>query len=77
MRFSRLSILLASFLQAAQVALAFHIELPTRSEATLPNLLKRDPNATSGLDFNFVQGAYYLNITLGGAQFSVQIDSGR
>jgi hypothetical protein len=77
MRFSRPSILLASFLQATQVALAFHIELPTRSEDALPNLLKRDPNATSGLDYNFIQGAYYINITLGGTQFSVQIDSGR
>jgi hypothetical protein len=74
MRFSRPSILLASFLQ---VALAFHIELPTRSEAALPNLLKRDPNATSGLYYNFTQGGYYINITLGGTQFSVEIDSGR
>ena len=77
MRFSRTSILLASLLQAAQVALAFYIELPTRSEAALPNLIARAPNATSGLDYNDTEGAYYINITLGGRQFSVSIDTGR
>ena len=78
MRVSRPSILLASVLQTTQVALAFHIELPTRSEAAaLPNLLARAPNATSGLDFNYTGGAYYINITLGGTQFSVSIDTGR
>jgi hypothetical protein len=78
MRVSRPSTLLASVLQATQVALAFHIELPTRSEtAALPNLLAREPNATSGLDFNYTGGAYYINITLGGTQFSVSIDTGR
>ena len=78
MLFSRPSILLASVLQATQVALAFHIELPTRSERTLPNLLARDPNnATSGLFYNYTGGAYYINITLGGRQFSVSIDTGR
>ena len=76
MRFSRLSIFLASVLQATQ-ALAFHIELPTRSEAALPNLLARSPNATSGLDYNNTEEAYYINITLGGRQFSVLIDTGR
>jgi predicted aspartyl protease len=75
MRFLRPSILLASVLQATQIALAFHIELPSRSEAALPNLLARAPNATSGLDNN--GGAYYINITLGGRQFSVLIDTGR
>lgn len=74
MRFLRPSILLASVLQASQLALAFHIELPARSEAALPNLLTRAANATSGLDFN---GAYYINITLGGRQFAVLIDTGR
>jgi hypothetical protein len=74
MRFLRPSIFLASVLQASQVALAFHIELPARSEAALPNLLARAPNATSGLDDN--GGAYYINITLGGRQFSVLIDTG-
>ena len=74
MRFSRPSILLASVLQVTQVALAFHI---TRSEAVYPNLLARDINATSGLYLNFTAGAYYINITLGGTQFSVSIDTGR
>jgi hypothetical protein len=77
MRFPRPSILLASVLQATQVALAFHIELPNRSEAALPNLLARVPNATSGLDYNNTEVAYYINITLGGRQFSVYIDTGR
>jgi len=75
MRFLRPSILLASALQATQIALAFHIELPSRSEAALPNLLARAPNATSGLDNK--GGAYYINITLGGKPFSVLIDTGR
>ena len=77
MRFSRPSILLASVLQATQVALAFHIELPARSEAALPNSLARAPNATSGLDYDDTNGGYYINITLGGTQFSVLIDTGR
>ncbi len=77
MRFSRPSILLASVLQATQIALAFYIELPTRSEAALPNLLARAPNTTSGLDYNNTRGAYYINVTLGGRQFSVLIDTGR
>jgi len=75
MRFLRPTILLASLLQATQVALAFHIELPSRSEAALPNLLSRAPNATSGLDNT--GGAYYINMTLGGKQFSALIDTGR
>ena len=75
MRFLRPSILLASILQASQLALAFHIEHPSRSEAALPNLLSRAPNATSGLDN--VGGSYYVNITLGGKRFSVLIDTGR
>lgn len=76
MRFLRPSILLASVLQVAQVVLAFHIELPSRSEAALPNLLARAPNATSGLDDDG-GSSYYINITLGGKQFSVMIDTGR
>lgn len=68
-------ILLASVLQVTQVALAYHIELPSRSDAALPNLLSRAPNATSGLDDD--GGAYYINITLGGKEFSVLIDTGR
>ena len=77
MQFLRLSILLASVLQATQVALALYIELPTRSESALPNLLARAPNATSGLDYNYTDGSDYINITLGGRQFSVLIDTGR
>jgi hypothetical protein len=78
MRLSRPSILLASIFQATQVALAIRIELPNRSEAALPNLLARAPNATSGLDYNITGGEYYyINITLGGRQFSVFIDTGR
>ena len=75
MRFLRPPILLVSIFQVTQVALAFHIELPTRSEATLPDLLARAPNATSGLDDS--TGSYYINITLGGREFSVLIDTGR
>lgn len=75
MRFLRSSILFASALQTTQLALAFHIELPSsRSEAALPNLLSRAPNATSGLDDK--GGSYYINITLGGKPFSVMIDTG-
>jgi hypothetical protein len=77
MRLLKPPILLASVLQATQVALAFHIELPTRSEAALPNLHARAPNATSGLDYNNTAEGYYINITLGGRQFSVLIDTGR
>lgn len=74
----RSSILLASILQATQVALASHIGLLTRSEAALSNLLPRAPdNATSGLDYNVTMGSYYINVTLGGRQFSVEIDTGR
>jgi len=76
MWFSRPSILLASVLQATQVALAFHIDLPTRSEASRPNLFARDPNTTAGVDFNYTVEAYYINITLGGRPFSIQIDTG-
>jgi predicted aspartyl protease len=69
------SVLLASVLLATQVTLALHVELPTRSEASLHDLLARAPNATSSLDNN--GGSYYINITLGGRQFSVLIDTGR
>ncbi len=75
MRFLRPSILLASVLQASQVSLAFHIDLPSRSEGALPDLLARAANATSGLDN--LGGSYYVNITLGGKQFAVLIDTGR
>lgn len=69
------TILLAVILYATQVSLALHIDFPRRSEAGLPNLLSRAPNATSALDNS--HGGYFINITLGGKQFSVMIDTGR
>jgi hypothetical protein len=69
------SVLLAAILYATQVSLALHFDLPRRSEAALPNLLSRAPNATSGLDIS--KGAYFINITLGGKEFAVMIDTGR
>jgi hypothetical protein len=68
-------ILLAAFLYATQVSLALHIEFPRAVEAHRPNLLSRAPNATSTLDM--IGGGYNINVTLGGKEFSVQIDSGR
>lgn len=76
MRSLRSSILLATILYVAQVSLALRIDLPRRSEASLSNLLARAPNATSGLDIDGGD-SYYINITLGGRQFSVMIDTGR
>ena len=75
MHFLRPSILLAAILYASQVSLALHIDLPRSPEARLPNLLSRAPNATSTLDIYL--GGYFINITLGGMQFSVLIDTGR
>ena len=76
MSFIRPSILLAALLYATQVSLALYINLPRSSEARLPNLLTRAPNATSTLDIHN-EDSYYINITLGGKQFSVLIDTGR
>ena len=76
MRSLRFSILLATILYATQVSLALHIDFPRSSEARYPNLLTRAPNATSGLDIHN-GNSYYINITLGGKQFSVLIDTGR
>ena len=76
MRSLRPSILLAAVLYATQVSLALHIGFPRSTEARLPNLLTRAPNATSTLDI--INGtSYNINITLGGTQFSVLIDTGR
>ena len=75
MRSLRSSILL-TILYATQVSLALRIDSPRTLDARLPNLLTRDPNATSSLDVNSA-GSYYINITLGGKQFSVMIDTGR
>lgn len=74
MRSLRTSLLLAAaFL--LPTSFATHIDLPRRYAAHLPNLLARAPNATSGLDNS--NGGYHINITLGGKQFSVLLDSGR
>ena len=75
MRFLRPSALLATLLYATQLSLALHIEFPRSPKARLQNLVSRAPNATSTLDF--IGGGYNINVTLGGKQFSVQIDSGR
>ena len=50
MRSLRSFILLFTILYATQVSLALHIDFPRTSEARLPNLLTRAPNATSSLD---------------------------
>jgi hypothetical protein len=63
---------LAALLDAS---LAIHIDLPRRSAERLPNLFSRATNATSGL--NYMSGGYFINITLGGQQFEVLIDTGR
>lgn len=63
---------LAALLDAS---LAIHIDLPRRSGEHLPNLFSRATNATSGL--NYMSGGYFINITLGGQQFEVLIDTGR
>jgi hypothetical protein len=76
MRSLRPFILLFTILYATQVSLALHIDFPRTSESRLPNLLTRAPNATSGLDI-YNGTSYHINITLGGKQFSVTIDTGR
>ena len=75
MRSLRPFIMLPSILYATQVSLALHIEFPRGSGTRLSNLLTRAPNATSTLDKNY--GGYNINITLGGKQFSVMVDTGR
>jgi hypothetical protein len=66
------SIVLAALLHATQGSVATYIDLPRRS-GSLHNLYAR--NATSGLDFG--NGGYNINITLGGSQYAVMIDTGR
>src|SRR6266702_5489100 len=68
----RSSIVLAALLHAPPGSLATYIDLPRRS-GPLHHLFAR--NSTSGLDF--AAGSYYINITLGGNQYSVLIDTGR
>ena len=75
MRSLRPFIMLPSILYATQVSLALHIEFSRSSGARLSNSLTRAPNATSTLDKNY--GGYNINITLGGKQFSVMVDTGR
>ena len=70
------TVLLAVILYATQVSLALHIDFSRTSEARPPNLLTRAPNATSSLDIHN-GNSYYINVTLGGKQFSVMIDTGR
>jgi hypothetical protein len=71
----RPSVLLSAILCATQLSFALRVDLPRRSEGPLPNLLTRAPNATSGLGSDGV--SYTINITLGGKQFTVAIDTGR
>ncbi|KAH9007248.1 aspartic peptidase domain-containing protein [Lactarius hatsudake] len=62
------SIVLVTLLRATQESLATYINLPRRSGPLFAR------SSTSGLDsFN---GSYNINITLGGNQYSVQIDTG-
>ncbi|KAI9448436.1 acid protease [Lactarius indigo] len=68
---SGLSIVFAALLHATQGSLASYIDLPRRS-GLLHHLYAR--NSTSGLDSS--NGAYNINITLGGRQYAVMIDTG-
>jgi len=68
-------ILLVTLLHAFRRSLAAHIDFPRRSATPLPNLFARAGNGSAGL--NFFNNGYYINITLGGQQFSVLIDTGR
>ncbi|KAH9065101.1 acid protease [Lactarius deliciosus] len=64
----RLSIVLAALLHTTQGTLATYVDLPRRSGPLSAR------SSTSGLDvFN---GSYHINITLGGNQYSVLIDTG-
>ncbi|KAH9007466.1 aspartic peptidase domain-containing protein [Lactarius deliciosus] len=67
----RLSIVLPALLHATQRSVATYTDLP-RSSGPLHNPFVRNP--TSGLDF--FNGNYYVNIILGGSQYSVIIDTG-
>ncbi|KAH9007245.1 aspartic peptidase domain-containing protein [Lactarius hatsudake] len=64
----RSSIVLTALLRATQGSLATYIDLPRRSGPL------STPSSTSGLDS--VNGSYNINITLGGNQYSVIIDTG-
>ncbi|KAI9466602.1 hypothetical protein BJY52DRAFT_1182155 [Lactarius psammicola] len=67
----RSSIVLAALLHATQGSLATYIDLPRRSEP-LHKLFAR--NSTASLDF--AAGGYNVNVTLGGRQYAVMIDTG-
>ncbi|KAI0269972.1 aspartic peptidase domain-containing protein [Gloeopeniophorella convolvens] len=64
------AVLLAALLHGALAAAP--VDLFRRF--TPPNLLTRD--SSSGFDYNDVTPGYHINITLGGAQYSVVIDTG-
>ncbi|KAH9007242.1 aspartic peptidase domain-containing protein [Lactarius hatsudake] len=65
----RSSIVLAALFHTTQGTLATYVDLPRRSGPLSAR------SSTSGLDaFN---GSYQINITLGGNQYSVMIDTGR
>jgi hypothetical protein len=72
----RSSVLLSAFLHVTHVSVATYLDLYHRS-SSLPNLLARATNGTSGLDFGGGGGGYSVNITLGNKTFSVMIDTGR
>jgi hypothetical protein len=72
--FLRSSVLLAAFLHVTHGSIATYLDLYHRS-SSLPHLLTRAANGTSGLDFS--GPGYNINITLGGKTFSVIIDTGR
>ena len=70
----RSSVLLSAFFHVTHVSVATYLDLYHRS-SSLPNLLARTANGTSGLDL--VGTGYNVNITLGNKTFSVMIDTGR
>jgi len=70
----RSSVLLAAFLHVTHGSIATYLDLYHRS-SSLPDLLARAANGTSGLDIS--GPSYNINVTLGGKTFSVLIDTGR
>jgi hypothetical protein len=71
-----LSFLLLSvyLLHVTHISVATYLDLTHRSPS-LPDILARAANGTSGLDIG--GGGYNINITLGGKTFLVLIDTGR